>query len=175
MEAHVKEPVISVREAREIIRAHQTQTPVQMVKLAEALGAEVYKVAEWKESISGMILRNKNADNRDGKHYKIYVNANHSWERRRFTIAHEIAHMVLHTNLIGDSLQDDGLYRSGLSNALEAQANNFAADILMPWHLINEAMDSTPDASVGKLADIFEVSKSAMSIRLGVPFETRAN
>ncbi len=45
-----------------------------------------------------------------------------------------------------------------------------AADILMPWGLINKAVEGG-DNTVEALAYRFKVSNSAMSIRLGVPYE----
>jgi Zn-dependent peptidase ImmA (M78 family) len=68
---------------------------------------------------------------------------------------------------------DDALYRSRLSNNIEAQANRQAADILMPFHLINPLIDSGI-TDIQKLAERFHVSASAMSIRLGVPYEATA-
>ena len=64
------------------------------------------------------------------------------------------------------------LYRSGLSDPIEREANRKAADILMPWRLVDEAIVGGCDTVEG-LARAFEVSRSAMSNRLGVPFETR--
>lgn len=90
--------------------------------------------------------------------------------RRRFSIAHEIAHFALHRNLIGDGITDDAMYRSNLSSAVEVQANRMAADILMPWHLIREATESGVN-TVEALAKHFDVSKSTMAIQLGVPYE----
>jgi Zn-dependent peptidase ImmA (M78 family) len=96
--------------------------------------------------------------------YVIFVNAGQHEVRRRFTIAHEIAHYLLHRDLIGDGTQDDVLYRSGLSNRVEAQANRLAADILMPRHLIDEVVKSGIASAddVAELARIFNVSKDAM-------------
>lgn len=155
--------------AREIIRAHQKQPPVQTVTIARAFGIEVYKVPGWPNKLSGMIR--KDAENGGESGYAIFVNASHPSVRRRFTIAHEIAHFVLHRDLIEDGLVDDALYRSGLSNRQEAEANRLAADILMPWHLLNAAINEGLD-TVDVLARRFDVSRSAMSIRLGVPYET---
>lgn len=87
-------------------------------------------------------------------------------------VAHEVAHHVLHLDSIGDGITDDALYKSGLSNRQEAQANRLAADILMPWKLLDPLLDNG-EANITELADIFLVSKSAMSIRLGVPYEIR--
>lgn len=72
----------------------------------------------------------------------------------------------------GDGILDDALYRSGLSSVPEAEANRFAADILMPCHLVSREMRAGAD-SVEELTKRFGVSPCAMSIRLGVPAETR--
>jgi Zn-dependent peptidase ImmA (M78 family) len=146
----------------EIIKRFQTEPPVHVVPIAEALGLEVFKVPGWPDNLSGMIRKEEDSCN-------IYVNASHHIHRRRFTIAHEIAHFILHKDLIGDGIADDALYRSNLSNKIEAQANSFAADILMPWHLLNPLLAQVDNIST--LAELFHVSKSAMSIRLGFPYE----
>src|SRR3546814_8751462 len=78
----------------------------------------------------------KDAERGGESGFAIYVNGSHPRVRRRFSIAHEIAHFALHRNLIGDGVTDDAMYRSNLSSAVEVQANRMAADILMPWHLI---------------------------------------
>ncbi len=163
--------MISLTEQMKVIQTHQATAPVEVMPIATDLGLHVYNVTSWPDDLSGMIV--KDATNPGGSGYAIYVNGNHPPVRRRFTIAHEIAHFILHTNDIGDGIVDDGLYRSKLSNAKEAQANAMAADILMPWHLIRQAMQNGNN-TVEALAAVLNVSRSAMSIRLGVPYETRA-
>lgn len=155
-------------EADRIISAHQKKAPVETVEIAEALGIKVYKVGNWPENLSAMIRLDPERGGDSG--YAIYVNSKHPRVRRRFSIAHEIAHFALHRNLIGDGITDDALYRSNMSNSVEAQANRMAADILMPWHLIREATEQGVD-TVEALAKYFDVSKSTMSIQLGVPYE----
>lgn len=156
----------SIAQQKRIIEQHQQGWPVQMVPLAEAIGLRVYKRKDWPNNISGRIFRDEEVGGVSG--YAIEVNADHHPNRRRFTIAHEIAHFVLHTNRIGDELYDDGLYRSGLSNVLERQANKFAQRILMPDYLIQQAIGqygSNPEV----LAREFHVSEDAMRLRLGYP------
>ena len=154
----------------QIVRKHQNDGgKVETVPLAKELGLEVYRVKGWPDDLSGMIKKDPDKGGKSG--YAIFVNANHPETRRRFTIAHEIAHFVLHRDLIGDGIVDDGLYRSALSNPREIEANKMAADILMPRHLINEYI-SGGTTTVEGLAEKLNVSKSAMSIRLGVPYET---
>jgi Zn-dependent peptidase ImmA (M78 family) len=156
-----------IEEALEIIKEHQDSAPVEVIPIAYDLGMKVYYV-NWPDNASGKVALDEKYGGKSG--YAIFVNRNHHSHRRRFTIAHEIAHFVLHRNLIGEGIFDDGLYRSGLPSKVEYAANRMAADILMPWHLINAAMDrgiTNPTA----LALHFKVSESAMSIRLGIPAE----
>jgi Zn-dependent peptidase ImmA (M78 family) len=162
--------MVGLLEAERIIRSHQEQAPVQTIDIAQALGIKVYKTNNWPDGLSAMIRK----DERGGSSgYSIYVNAAHPRVRRRFSIAHEIAHFALHRNLIGDGITDDAMYRSGLSNAVEVQANRMAADILMPWHLINDAMAQGIN-TVEALAEHFDVARSTMSFQLGVPYEAPA-
>lgn len=156
----------TLKEEISIIRQHQDAAPVHVVPIANDLGVNVYRVPGWPDSISGRIIA---APSPKGGHagYAIEVNASHPTVRRRFTIAHEIAHFILHRPMIGDALYDDAMYRSGLSNAQEREANRVAADILMPWHLLNREnrLTMTPK----ELAEKYMVSETAMRIRLGLP------
>ena len=147
-----------------IIRSHQKEWPIKVVPLARDLGLPVKYVNGWDNDLSGMIRLEEDST------YCIYVNNKHPSHRRRFTIAHEIAHYVLHRDKIGDGIVDDALLRSRLSNQVEVEANRLAANILMPWDLIDKAMGQGI-RTMDELADAFDVSKSAMSIRLGVPYE----
>ena len=103
--------------------------------------------------------------------YAIFVNNNHHTHRRRFTIAHEIGHFVLHGDLIGDGIAEDYLLRAdGFPNRIETEANKFAASLLMPRHLMID-YQIQGILSIPELAKIFNVSKDAMSIRLlGIPY-----
>ena len=157
----------NMEKAEDIIKKHQKDAPVLVSAVAKEMGLDVIKIEVWPHNISGMLKKQK--DNK----FVIYVNGNHSKVRRRFTIAHEIAHFILHRHLISkinNQLVDDTLYRSGLNSIYESAANRFAADILMPWSLVNKAIDSGV-SEIEELAKRFNVSKSAISIRLGVPFE----
>ena len=153
-------------EQASIIRRHQKISPVNVVEIAHDLKIKVFS-ANGDENLSGKII--KTGPLHEGEcSYSIFVNNKDKPTRQRFTIAHEIAHFLLHKNDIGDGIVEDALYRSGLSYKKEVEANKLAADILMPWNLIYEAMNNDC-VTISKLAKIFQVSESAMSIRLGVP------
>lgn len=157
--------MMTLKEALDVMeRHHAGDLPIQMVKFADELGIPVYRVPNWPNDLSGMIKRS--AESPSG--FAIYVNADHPIVRRRFTIAHECAHAMLHPELIGDGIVDDALYRSGLSNRVEAQANRLAADILMPRSRLNELIQSGVTSLI-KLAETFWVSEQSMAIRLGAP------
>ena len=149
-----------------IRRFHQPSKapPVDVIGIANAMGIAVFR-ANWNNrNISGQI-----SFEADEKRYEIVTNAREAWTRRRFTIAHEIAHFVYHRHLIDPAgLQHDRLFRSNLSGPIEWEANGAAADILMPRYLVNRAIVGGCN-SVTELAGLFNVSVSAMSIRLGVP------
>jgi len=163
---------MTVQESMDIIRKHQHDAPVQMVSLAHALGIIVYKVSGWPDEISGRIYRSIEKGGDRG--LVIEVNASHPEVRRRFTIAHEIAHSILHpshigyiSSLVGDNaLYDDAMYRSGLTNAQEVQANNLAAKILVPDHLLRN-YGPLLSWDTQRLAERFNVSEAMMQIRLG--------
>lgn len=157
--------------AREILAsAGVTQPPVPVEEIAAAHGAEL-SYEPFRGGISGMLYR-------DDDRQVIGVNASHAATRQRFTIAHELGHLLLHERrkLIVDShiyLRDD---RSSMGTYdEEVDANAFAAELLMPEEMVRtgaEALiDEKPAMSANQLvrglAKTFEVSEQAMEIRLG--------
>jgi predicted transcriptional regulator len=155
----------STSEKLSVVRSYlaASDLPIEVTPLANRLGIRVYH-APWPSSISGKIQRDEQRGGASG--FAIFVNADHPAVRRRFTIAHEVAHYVLHEAKIGDGIFDDAMYRSGLPHREEVQANALAADILMPRKKLAEKRSELGD-DVGKLAEAFWVSKQAMEIRLG--------
>jgi Zn-dependent peptidase ImmA (M78 family) len=151
---------------REIVEEFLQEYPVRLGALAGRLGVPI-RVASMKTGVSGQISR-------DGSGYLIRINRNEARERQRFTIAHELAHYLLHREEIDrlpDGITDNVLYRSGAPEAIEYEANRLAADLVMPMELIQKRLIDdfsgiVTDATIEGLADAFEVSKSAMEIRL---------
>ena len=135
--------------------------------LARDLGVAAVKIASMPTGVSGQI------SNENGQ-YVIRVNRNEARERQRFTIAHELAHFLLHRHVIDASpngITDNVLYRSGAPEQIEFEANRLAAEIVMPMKLIEAKLKTNfggivTEATIESLADSFEVSKAAMEIRL---------
>lgn len=154
-----------------IIAEHQKSAPVKVIALAHALGLKVYTSMTLSDNVSGLIRKDGARGGDSG--FAIFINGNHAETRRRFTIAHEIAHYILHEEFIGDGIVEDALMRSDkLNSSVERQANSLAADILMPWHLIDKAKKSGT-RTIEDLAVLFKVSRDAMSFRvLGTSYES---
>ncbi|MEP2891374.1 ImmA/IrrE family metallo-endopeptidase [Tateyamaria sp.] len=134
--------------------------------IARELGLSI-KVANLGPGISGQI------SSVDGN-YVIKVNRFEAKERQRYTIAHEIAHFLLHRDVIDSSINgisDNVLYRSGAPEHIEFEANRLAADILMPTDKVKSKLaefgGAISEAVIVEIANYFRVSKAAMEIRLG--------
>jgi len=111
----------------------------------------------------------------DGK-YTISINAFEHPRRQAFTTAHEVAHYVLHRDLLQktgslnrhtDTLFGDPKDNeiAPFSEAHEVQANKFAARLLMPARLVR-SLFRNGTTEVDKLSKKFGVSQAAMEIRL---------
>src|SRR4051794_29942625 len=114
-----------------IIEKYTAEAPVKLGSLAKGLGLEVFK-STLRPEISGLI------EPRDGapSGFRIRINRYEPVERQRFTLAHEIAHFLLHKQDIRNGVVDDVLYRSALSNRKEVEANKYASELIMPSRLV---------------------------------------
>jgi predicted transcriptional regulator len=97
-----------------------------------------------------------------GDTHAIVVNGGSDDRRRRFTIAHEIGHFVLHADL---QRPERGGRVNEAGRIVEREADAFAAELLMPEPLVRQAVVEH-GADVARLADRFEVSRKAMETRL---------
>lgn len=95
--------------------------------------------------------------------------------RLRFTCAHELAHWVLHKNLYsgtGNIAAYNGQCSSDESQGtIERQADALATALLMPLPQIKKCFyrlrsGKSTEQVVAEMAQIFEVSRQAMQIRL---------
>ena len=134
------------------------RSPVDLQAMARALGVDVQTIRFDEADIAGNIER-------VGDGYRISINDADSSRRQRFTLAHEIAHYLLHRDLIGDGVTDRGLYRSRLRGAIESQANRYAASLLMPAALVRQAW-AGGERDAAAIASRFNVSDATAAIRL---------
>ncbi|MDQ3819254.1 MAG: ImmA/IrrE family metallo-endopeptidase, partial [Acidobacteriota bacterium] len=150
--------------------------PVAINKIAKNLRIQVIK-QNAENDLSGFLLRDF-----DKKTALIGVNASHSLNRQRFTIAHEIGHFCLHNY---EGVHFDGK-NTGLqvhlrndkssegTNIEEREANLFAAELLMPKMLLEKDLATVKeiylldeeDQSIKNLANKYQVSVRALTYRL---------
>lgn len=81
--------------------------------------------------------------------------------RARFTIAHEVAHLVLHANRGGLARQESGAHVPAYRDP-EWQANTFASNLLIYWRCLD------PNWDIGALMRECGVSHSAATVQLEI-------
>lgn len=133
--------------------------PVDVERLAQAMGMRVIKNPFMNES--GMIEM-------DGNTPVITVNSTEYGPRQRYTIAHEIGHFALgHLNNAERCCRDDAAsFKTGTTSPIERQANQFAAELLMPKNVLEYAIVDRGYTKLEALAQLFGVSEVAMKWRL---------
>ena len=139
--------------------------PVDIISLCERIGPEVFEASDMPKHLSGFIQREP------GDKFKIYYNGNEPKTRQRFTVAHELAHYILHRGELKDEYPESVLLRGGLSNKKETEANKLAAAILMPYDKLDAYVEGHLDSSIEEVAKVFGVSAQTMSIRMGIPLD----
>jgi Zn-dependent peptidase ImmA (M78 family) len=144
------------------------EPPVPVEHIATLVGATI-RYEPFAGRLSGMVKR-------VGDSAIIGVNSMHPRTRQRFTIAHEIAHLVLHKHQTLHIDEDFPIrFRSDTSSkatdAFEVEANQFAAELLMPLFLISKDIAEVAGKvdvaqAIRQLSRRYEVSEEAMTIRL---------
>jgi Zn-dependent peptidase ImmA (M78 family) len=163
--------------AMKVLEDHNvTSYPVPIERIAKQMGVRV-EYAPLDGDLSGF------AHIRDGVSI-VGINALHSPTRQRFTLAHELAHILLHRSELETavhvdrgSLRRDALASEG-TDPTEIEANAFAAELLMPKKFLEavlngRAVDLEDDEAIAALAKRFKVSEAAMRHRLESPFLER--
>jgi hypothetical protein len=84
--------------------------------------------------------------------------------RARFTVAHEVGHIILgHERIRHRNISERKIERIVIQTRIdETEANRFASALLMPRHLV----DLTSNPTIQELARKFQVSEAAAKIRL---------
>lgn len=141
--------------ARLLESAGVSREPVSLLDVVSSLNLEL--VQRTREPFSSEAALEPLGDA-----HAIVLDGGGDERRRRFTIAHEIGHFVLHPGCVRPE-------RGGLVNeairAREREADAFAAELLMPAHLVRQAVGEQ-GADPVRLADRFQVSAKAMHVRL---------
>lgn len=106
--------------------------PIPVLEIAEKLGLSVgiSKFGKFSKDVSGFI---------DFSEKRIHVNEDDSFNRKLFTIAHEIGHWVMHREYYlkyTDKYEVMARQTGIKQNKFEQEANAFAAALLVPDGLL---------------------------------------
>jgi Zn-dependent peptidase ImmA (M78 family) len=166
------------RHAKELLRNERAKVPVPVEKIARKY-AQLFRET-LPDDVSGMLVP---LSTERKPRWAIVVNASDPPVRQRFTIAHELGHLLIHKYLTPHA---DGRYQVRFRNERSAsgsvreeiEANQFAAELLMPEREVRrlavrfrlDVLDQSRDKeAVKKLIDAakrFQVSAQALSFRI---------
>lgn len=146
--AKVKEPPTSLR--------------VVITHLQKEYELGVFPNPNLRDGMSGMLvtIETEKLDEQDERYDEIHYNEKQSWHRKRFTIAHEIGHLLLNTSCSKSFASFDFV-----KDPIEIEANQFAAELLIPLASINKDLKS-PGVKVPELAWKYIVSQEAMGWKI---------
>ena len=100
----------------------------------------------------------------------VAMNANHSFERQRWSLAHQFAHFLAHRSQPEVTLRGNRRRTSAKQRFAEAFAENFlmpAAGLKRRFHMMSQARANGPTPiDLHQLADLFQVTYEAMARRL---------
>lgn len=109
----------STETVRDLLEKTEKRLPVDICRVAGFLG---YRVEEAEIRWAGYLSACENS---------IVVRRSDTLTRKRFTIAHEIGHVLLR-NACEDSTNEKRLFKDGLYSEEEGIANKLATELLMP-------------------------------------------
>ena len=115
---------------------HLHPPPVEVKELAESLCCLRVRVADDLTAVAGAPAGAVLSGLLLPARHEVWVSEHEPWERRRFSIAHEVGHYLLHAGEVPDGvfcraadLRPDPECPERLR---EREANRFAAELLMP-------------------------------------------
>lgn len=153
-------------EVRQEVEECLSEHPVKLGAMAKRLGIKVL-LSTLPSGISGQIIQ-------ENGNFVIRINRHEAKHRQRYTLAHEIAHCLLHSDSIvaeGD-WSENVLLRSGQPAYVEYEANRLASDLVIPSRQLAEVtkQHSGPmtDEIIEDLARKFGVSNVAMETKLQI-------
>jgi len=137
-------------------RAKVTKAPVYINELIPTLEKDYDLKSvdglELENHVSGFLIQEQDLS-------AIAYNSTHHIHRQRFTVAHEIGHLLLGHNII-----DEG----SVTETEEKEANIFASELLMPLDFLKNDI-KIHGCTIPRLAEAYMVSEQAMGIRIQDP------
>lgn len=145
-----------------------TKAPIDIKKLVSSLGISVLKkdfsdIEALADAPNGSIL---GATISNGNELTIFYQSDATYNRMRFTVAHELAHCCLHSENLEMQHVELRLDFGKSYDEHEKEANIFAGALLIPRKLLDQEYKKFIIPSLSALAELFEVSETVMAARL---------
>lgn len=153
----------AVKQLTEQVRVDfgQNDPPINIHLIIEGLGISLVPTAL--DKVAAVVCR---ADADRNTSAWIAVNSSQPVSRQRFSVAHELAHLLLHE----EQLVLHAHYFKRQFEQKEIDADVFAAELLVPRELLKKSIDSLKVQSIEEatllLSHLYQVSFAAMANRL---------
>lgn len=135
---------IAARKIRGLLKINKGPI-INIIEILEKNGIIVYFLKHTHEKFDGITMYS------DKGQPIIFINDGMPNDRKRFTLAHELGHLILHLNSFQDIDRDE-----------EMEANNFASEFLMPGIEIAGMLNYLNLNKIASLKTYWHVSKSAL-------------
>jgi Zn-dependent peptidase ImmA (M78 family) len=145
-----------------------SEPPVPIEAIISGEGAQLV-FHDLEDHVSGLLLRQRGQAT-------IGINVKHHPNRQRFTMAHELGHLLLHKTGTGVFVDEYVIqFRHKGTNSqdarVELEANAFAAHLLIPedfvkMEIAGRSLDLSDEQAINTLARRYEVSVQALTIQL---------
>lgn len=160
-------------QARNLIKKFNiTKYPIDLLNILDIKNYKYIEVNNWENNINALLIHKNNC-------IYLAVNGNHHDHRKRFSIAHEIGHLILNHDLTYYKREitfDDIPFsvikeHIQVEKYLETEANIFAGEILVPLNILKQEFNKLPYKSdmakmSEELSKVFNVSKEVISIKI---------
>lgn len=158
----INHPEIKI--ARKILALHKLTVPFDLDELVSKYSEVIYKTIPISR-VDGICMNLKCP----GKKTKVIVNTSTSVNRQRFTLAHELGHIIIPWHL-GTIIDDLNINKTNSKYwNLETEANRFASELLMPFEWIYRKLEEHGfkfDLILSLIKNECKVSEEAVKIRL---------
>lgn len=152
----------AANQIRDLLKLNQCLTYEELKQALTDLGVFVFS---WylPGDLSGLCYR--------GNFAVVFINADHSEERRLFTLAHEAIHVICHLRGGKEKNQETMISIASSHDPQEKEANRLAAELLMPTTIVEEIVNEYGNrlkqpVFLDSMARFFNVSREAMFYRL---------
>ncbi len=160
-----KDTPAEVKLAQRLVSRHRLRPPVDIDTILRKY-AELSYIDFPYEDADGISI---NLKSRKGK-TRVVINSVHAESRQRFTLAHELGHILIpwHFGTIIDHVDPSLAINYSEHSQMEVEASRFAAELLMPQQYVEQAMREEDNLAKvqSEISDFCQTSALAAAVRV---------